>query len=195
VLDSHLISKKAVSILLRNPFSTEDFIEFLQERQTTIINAIESLLIKEKLDIPVALKKLDLNIEKIEIALRDFILKTVGRTITDYKEVTPPHIQEKINTRINSELKKNIYLKKEDFIGFDKKITFFTLFELYDVLVSKNGWVNFEPTFINKTQLHVRFNQISSLRNKIRHSRELSSIERLDGEAAIEWFNQVLSIS
>jgi hypothetical protein len=110
VLDSHLISKKAVSILLRNPFSTEDFIEFLQERQTTIINAIESLLIKEKLDIPVALKKLDLNIEKIEIALRDFILKTVGRTITDYKEVTPPHIQEKINTRINSELKKNLNL-------------------------------------------------------------------------------------
>jgi hypothetical protein len=192
VLASHLLSKKAVTILLRDPFEKQDFDEFIHERQKTIIDAIENLLIEEKINLPVALKTLDENIEKVEINLRELILKKIGTSFEQYKEFTPPHIQDTINGRITSDLKKNPYKNSEAFKTFDKKIKFFTLFELCDFLVSKKGWYLFESFFANKEQLRNRFNQISALRNGIRHSRDVSSIEKLDGEAAIEWFNNIL---
>jgi len=49
LLESHLISKKAVDILMRKEFSKEDFEEFVKERQKTIIDEIKKFLkIKEK---------------------------------------------------------------------------------------------------------------------------------------------------
>ncbi len=44
LLESHLISKKATDILMRDNFSLEDFKEFIEERQKTIIQEIKSLL-------------------------------------------------------------------------------------------------------------------------------------------------------
>ena len=44
IMDSHLISPKSLEILKREPFGRTDFEEFLDERQRTLIGAIESLL-------------------------------------------------------------------------------------------------------------------------------------------------------
>ena len=43
-MDSHYVSKKAMEILLRNPFKPSDFVEFLNAREDTIRNAIKNLL-------------------------------------------------------------------------------------------------------------------------------------------------------
>jgi len=49
LLESHLISKKAVDILMRKEFLKEDFEEFIKERQKTIIDEIKKFLkIEEK---------------------------------------------------------------------------------------------------------------------------------------------------
>ena len=45
-LESHFISPAAVRILLREPFTTDDFEAFLAERQRTLQAAIEDLLVK-----------------------------------------------------------------------------------------------------------------------------------------------------
>lgn len=192
VLASHLISRKAVSILLRDPFVKSDFDEFLQERLETIKQAIENMLIKEKLEIPIALQTLNENIEKIEFKIRDLIVTKLNNGLDNYKIATPSHVQEKVEKRISVELRKNPALTANDFIDFHKRLSFFDLFEYYDLIVSKLNWVHFENIFGNKEQLQSRFNQLSTLRNNIRHSREVSVIEKLDGEAAIEWFKQIL---
>ena len=44
LLESHLISKKATEILMRDNFSPKDFEEFIEERQKTIIQEVKSLL-------------------------------------------------------------------------------------------------------------------------------------------------------
>ena len=44
LMESHLISRKAVDILLRNPFSGDDFNDFIDEREKTIINEVKKLL-------------------------------------------------------------------------------------------------------------------------------------------------------
>jgi hypothetical protein len=178
--------------LLRCPFTKIDFDDFLIERQETIRDAIENLLIKEKLDIPVALKSLNDTIEKIELRLRDIIITTFGDEFEHYKKATPGHTQEKVEKRIASELKKKPGLNPEDFILFSQRLKFFDLFELYEIITTKNSWNAFEDVFRNKEQLQNRFNQLSTLRNCIRHSREVTTIEKLDGEAAIAWFNQII---
>lgn len=192
VLSSHLISKRAVSILLREQFTKSDFEEFLSERQDTIKDAIESLLIKEKLDVPIALQTLNNQIEKIEMKLRDLIVSKGGNDNGQYKNTTPSHIQEKVDKRIASELKKKPGLTAEKFDPFSEKLKYFDLFEYFEYFVTKANWSHYEPMFVNKEQLQNRFNQLSTLRNCIRHSREVSAIEKLDGEAAITWFNHII---
>jgi hypothetical protein len=193
VLASHLISKKAVEILLREPFTKNDFDEFLQERLETIRNAIENQLIKEKINVPIALQTLNKDIETIEIKLRKLIIIKTDDDFETYKTTTPSHIQEKVEKRIDLDLKKKPGLSKKDFSRFSNRLKYFDLFEYYDTVVSKNNWHKFEQVFQNKSQLQNRFNQLSTLRNCIRHSREISSIERLDGEASIKWFYQTLN--
>jgi hypothetical protein len=43
-------------ILRRNPFEANDFEDFIAERQRTLQDAIENLLIKERLDLPPQLR-------------------------------------------------------------------------------------------------------------------------------------------
>lgn len=47
ILETHFISSKALEILLLDPFTPNNFEEFIEERQQTIQNAIEKLIIKE----------------------------------------------------------------------------------------------------------------------------------------------------
>ena len=57
VLESHLISPAAFDILLRTPFTVADFEAFVSERQRTIQDAIEDLLVKARLDLPPRLRE------------------------------------------------------------------------------------------------------------------------------------------
>ena len=65
VLESHFISPGAQEILLRSPFTSDDFEAFISERQGTLQDAIENLLIKERLDLPPQLRELDEGIEDV----------------------------------------------------------------------------------------------------------------------------------
>lgn len=193
VLRSHLISRKAVEILLRKPFTKSDFEEFLEERHNTIKDAIDDLLIKEKVEIPLALQSLNENIEEIEKDIRYTIANVQNDTFESYRKLTPQHIQDKVDKRISSELKKKPGLDPDSFKNFSSRLKFFDLFEYHDLMVVKSNWPLFEDLFQNKEQLRNRFGQLSTLRNCIRHSREVSTIEKLDGEAAITWFKQILN--
>ena len=74
ILDTHFISTKGLEILLRNPFTSDDFEDFISERQKTIQNAMEDLLIKERLDLIPKLRDMDKDIEKVELSLRSIVL-------------------------------------------------------------------------------------------------------------------------
>jgi len=59
VLESHFISPAALAILLRDPFTADDYEAFISERQRTLFEAIENLLIKERIDLSPKLRELD----------------------------------------------------------------------------------------------------------------------------------------
>ncbi len=191
VFQTHLISPKALEILLRKDFTSDDYEEFLQERQRTIFSAIENLLIKARLDLPPLIRDLDSQIEKVELCLRELINKNLGGK----EELIPPHILQKSNDRIQRASIKNPAFdlnKYDDLIGI---LEFFDLREIQDTILAKLLWSKFSSIFQNKETLVKKFDQLAELRNSIRHSRDVDEITMKEGEAAIIWFSKILLIN
>ncbi|MBK8174841.1 MAG: DUF262 domain-containing protein [Rhodospirillales bacterium] len=188
ILESHFISPAALAILLRSPFTPDDFEAFIAERQRTLQEAIENLLIKERLDLPPQVRELDEAIERTELALRQAIVAAVDGDPAQL----PPHVLQKVEERIQRAAKKNAAFDTDFYQTAAGKLEYCDLGEIRDILTGKASWPRFEPSFVNKETLLARFGQLAELRNGIRHSRTVDEITRKEGEAAILWFEQVL---
>jgi hypothetical protein len=190
ILESHFISPAGQAILLRDPFTVEDYEAFIAERQRTLQEAIEDLLIKERLDLPPQLRALDEQIEQIELDLRHAIVEALEG---DARRL-PPHILQKVEERVQGAMRKNAALDNDYFQTLSGKLEFSDLRELQATITGASAWPAFEPRFTNKVTLDHKFSQLADLRNGIRHSRTVTEIVRKEGEAAILWFKQLLSL-
>lgn len=188
ILESHFISPLAFDILLRAPFSPDDFEAFITERQRTLQDAIENLLIKERLDLPPQLRELDMATEKVELTLR----KAMETILAGESSSIPQHIIQKVDERIARAAKKNASLDVERYQTLAGKLEYFDLREIQEAISSKVLWPSFEGRFGTKESLSTKFDQLAELRNGIRHSRAVTEIARKEGEAAILWFKTVL---
>jgi hypothetical protein len=189
ILESHFISSAAFDILLREPFGPDDFEAFIAERQRTLQDAIENLLIKERLDLPPQLRELDAATEQVELKLR----KAIETTLHGETSTIPPHVLQKVDERIARAVKKNASLDADHYQSLTGKLEYFDLREVQDTIAGKASWPQFEPHFATKEALATKFDQLAELRNGIRHSRAVSEVVRKEGEAAILWFNQILA--
>lgn len=184
ILESHFISPKAQEILMRDPFTPDDFEAFIAERQRTIQEAIENLLIKERLDLSPALRELDEKIEQVELQLRSLI----SVTLDEKEDDIPQHIKDKVNDRVAKSAKRNPALDEKYYNRLKGKLEFFDLRDLQDTITNNSLWERFSSVFNNKEILNNKFAQLSELRNSIRHSRSVDEITKKEGEAAIMWF-------
>ena len=189
ILESHFISPAAQAILLRNPFTPDDYEEFIAERQRTLQLAIENLLIKERLDLSPPLRELDEQIEHIELSLRGLIQESLEGKLS----LVPGHIKQRVDERIQSAAKKNAALDVQTYTDLAGQLEFFDLRELQDTIANPALWTRFEERFATKESLAAKFGQLAELRNGIRHSRTVHDVARKEGEAAVIWFNTVLS--
>jgi hypothetical protein len=187
-LESHFISPTAFDILLRDPFTVDDFDALLGERQRTLQDAIENLLIKERLDLSPQLRELDESVERIELGIRTLI----STTLQDDPSRLPPHVLQKVNERVQASAKKNPALDVDHYATMSGKLEFCDLRELQDTISSKALWPEFESRFASKEALAAKFGQLADLRNGLRHSRTVDEITRKEGEAAVLWFQQVV---
>ena len=191
ILETHFISSSAFDILLRTPFGPADFEAFVADRQRVIQDAIQNLLIKERLDLPPQLREMDADTEQLELKLRE----AVKTALADDASRVPAHVLQKVDERIARAVKKNAALDADRYKMLGGKLEYFDLRELQDTITGKGPWAQFEPRFGTKEALNVKFDQLAELRNGIRHSRAVSEVVRKEGEAAILWFRQVLGKS
>jgi len=133
ILESHLISPAAFDILLRTPFGPEDFEAFIGERQRTVLAAMEDLLVKERLDLPMQFRELDAATEQVELAIR----KAVAETLGDDMSQLPQHVVAKVAERIDTALRKNAGLDARRYDTLVGRLEYFDLRELQDVVASK----------------------------------------------------------
>jgi len=123
ILESHFISPMALTILLRDPFTPDDFEAFISERQRTIQDAIENLLIKDRLDLTPQLRELDSKVEAVELRLRELIFTTLGGDET----LLPSHVVQKVKTRISAALKKNAAMDADRYATLAGMLEYFDL--------------------------------------------------------------------
>lgn len=187
-LETHFISPAAFDILLRDPFTPNDYEAFIAERQRTIQDAIEDLLIKERLELAPRLRELDVEVERIELRLRKVIATALESDVT----LLPSHIAQKAGERIHRAERQNAALNGQRYATLDGKLEYCDLRELQQIIEAKALWSRFEPRFSNKESLTTKFGQLAELRNGIRHSRDVDEIMRKEGEASILWFNHTL---
>jgi hypothetical protein len=192
ILESHLISKKSVEILLINPFSKEDYYDFIAERERTVKSYIKENIISDKINLPPQYKDINDKIEDVELKIRNLIANKVTSEL--YNEIIPPAILDKVARRIENTMKKNPSLTREDFFESRKKLDYFDLQEYCDFFVSSKGWELYEDIFRSKPQLMDKFSKLGELRNSIRHSRAIHEVTELEGKAAIIWFNEAMTI-
>lgn len=189
LMQSHFISPAALEVLIRNPFTPDDFDEFIRERQRTISAAIQSLLIGGRADLPADLRTLDEDIERIELLLRALIAARLEEDI----ERLPPHIRPKIDGRVMRELKRNPSADPAQYHLLSGALEFADLTELLDIFTAKSLSQTFNDLFPTHEALNGKFAQLGELRNSIRHSRKVGEITRKEGEAAILWFSAALA--
>ena len=187
ILESHLISPAAFDILMRPNFSASDFEEFINERQRTYVEAIESLLIKERLDLSPDLRDLDERVETVELALR----AKIETALSAQEDAFPQHVMEKVRQRLNRAQRKNPGFDKDYYATIGGMLEFCDMQELKDIILAKTNWQTFSETFTSKEDLSKRVDQLAEMRNGIRHSRTIDEISRKDGEAALLWFEKV----
>ena len=189
-LESHFVSPVAFDILMRDPFGPEDFALFLDERQRTIMNAIEDLLIKERLDLPPQLRELDVDIERVELGVR----KLIDEQLEGDRHLLPEHVSQKIVERINLASRRNPTMDPGYLETLHGALEYADLRELQDTISSRALWTRFADTFSTKEQLAIRFNELGDLRNALRHSRSVDEATRLSGQAALAWFTALLPV-
>ena len=188
-LESHFVSPAAFAILIRDPFTPHDFTEFIAERQRTLRDAIESLLVKQRLDLPAPLRELDARIEAVELALRN----SIDIALNSDPSQLPPHISQNIKERLQAAAKRNAALDSERYRMLSGKLEYADLSDLQATIMNRALWQQFHLVFANKETLQKHFRQLADLRNGIRHSRSVDEITRMEGEAAILWFEKVYS--
>lgn len=188
-LESHFISPAAFDILLRDPFTPDDFEEFVGERQRTLQAAIEDLLIKERLGLEPHLRDLDGKLESVELRLR----RNIGLALDGDSGKLPAPVRERAGERIKSAARKNPGLDASHYASLTGLLEYCDLRELQETITNKGLWPRFEAAFGTREGLANRFDQLAELRNSIRHSRSVGEIARKDGEAALRWFEDVLN--
>jgi hypothetical protein len=135
------------------------------------------------------LRELDGKVESVELRLRTLLHKKLGED----SAVIPSHVGQKVNERISRALKKNASMDGALYSTVSGMLEYFDLRDIQDTIVAKPLWPRFEAAFANKETLAAKFDQLAELRNGIRHSRSVTEITRMEGEASILWFNQVLN--
>jgi hypothetical protein len=188
ILESHFISPMALNILLRDPFTPDDYEALLRERQQTIVDAIQDLLIKERLDLAPRLRELDERIEQIELSLRQVVLEALQGDASQL----PPLILQRIKERLERSAKRDPGLDLDRRESLTGMLEYSDLREIESAIMSKLLWARFEPRFGNKETVAAKFGQLAELRNSLRHSRTVGEITHKEGEAAILWFERIL---
>jgi hypothetical protein len=135
------------------------------------------------------LRELDERIERVELSLRDLI----ARTVKGDQEMLPQHVITRADERIERDAHKNPAMDVSRYEALTAKFEYFDLRELKDSITSKKTWHLFERRFVNKVTLESKFDQLSDLRNAIRHSRTVDDVVSMEGTAAILWFEGVLA--
>ncbi|MCX6296607.1 MAG: DUF262 domain-containing protein, partial [Bacteroidetes bacterium] len=191
MLETHLISRKAVAILLRDEFKEGDYQEFIEEREEAIIKKIKQLIGAQN-DLE---KEIEDNpneaLNSFETKLRNFIDKVISEKYSAnyWKDHIPGDVKAFIEKRIEVVSKKNPFMKEA--LTPREKLNYIDMSEYFKLI--SYSWKDFEQYFNTKEITTMHFNNISEYRNPEKHAREKNNVVKKLGEASLEWVTNIIN--
>jgi len=179
ILNSHLIPENALEV--------NDYEQFLEERANMVIDKFEKLSGSNiNRDIDVDENK---EIDKIEKRLRKLIDSKLEKDNKNYWKHLPGDIKEKVDSKILEILKRNPDKNEKNITNMDR-LKNCDIMDYYKIIITK--WNIFENLFKSKFELEKKFINYKNYRNDIKHNKDLDSVVKKEGEAALEWFDRAL---
>lgn len=171
---------------------TDNYNEFLAQRSKVLLREVEKrigkiLPIEEELqnEPEVVLNRVE---EKLRVVIDSLLIEKFGQEY--WKMVIPGDVQEGVKERIEkSKLRYPDHIIQSDL----EKLSYCDVSD-YRKIITKY-WGLFEDIFQSIGDFERNYIYFQDYRNGIRHARDLSSIERKQGEAAVEWFDSKLLLN
>lgn len=131
----------------------------------------------------------------IETQLRDLIHAVLsnGSSAQYWKVCAPSDIQEEVEKKIASELRKHPAFGPARFSDPREKLNFCNVMDYLKLIVSKANWPLFESTFRSQQALQKHLTCFSDFRNAVMHNRDITEVGKLESQAALVWLNEVLT--
>lgn len=187
ILKTHLIDDAEKFGITENNFAL-----FLEKRAEKIENQFRLLLgLKTKTEQQFD-EEPSAPLDLLEIKLRNFLHEKLSVAFEEnyWKDAVPSDIRTAVDGKLSSYLKNHPY----DVDKFDtpaSKIGFLDIMD-YAKIISVN-WTVFVEVFQSRGELDKHFLALKNYRNSIKHNREMNAVEQKNGEAAVLWFNSILT--
>jgi len=206
-LQSHLIPTRRLTEIEEykdsdGNYLTKQFEMFIKERAALIKEAAEQLCMGKQIttasifskntEISLERRELDEEVSKIELATRKLIVDRLPGIHHNGITYINNKIVESATNKYESFLRKNPGELKEDPVSLRMILNYLTLSEYKDIIIGKSNWSFFQDVFETHGNVLNRYTQLGTMRDKLRHDNILTKVERLDGEASIDWFNKCL---
>ena len=169
-----------------------DYLQFLNVRGELIVKEIRRLC--GEITTPKE-NECQLAIKELEIRLRDLINSTLHTKHGEnyWKQCVPLEIRENAEKRIGEALVRYPDLKKEEFRSHRRKLDYCNVMDYFTIMSNGANWPAFRPIFRKRDDLQRYMSGLNDYRNAVMHSREMTELVEKNGEAALIWFETVLS--
>lgn len=172
--------------------SDDNFEQFLDKRASSIEQSFKDILgLRSKAEQQLETEPTK-PVDLIEAKLRNLILEVLTEEFGSafWDDAVP------VDIRIAVKKKSDEYLRTYpyDEAHLDEIETKFSYLDIMDYAktISAN-WELFEEQFHSRGEIERHFLALKNYRNSIKHNRELNPVEKRNGEAAVLWFESVLS--
>ncbi len=169
-----------------------DYLRFLTARSELILDEVRRLC--GEITTPKENER-QLAIKELENRLRDLINSSLHTKNGEnyWKQAIPIDIRENAEKRIGDALAKYPDMKKEEFRSHRRKLDYCNVMDYFTMMSSNTNWPAFKPVFRKRDDLQRYMSGLNEYRNAVMHSRDMTELVQKNGEAALIWFETVLS--
>lgn len=187
VMSTHLIPVGADSGIW-----TDDYELFLQQRARLLLDEI-----KRRCGIGSRIHSQDQDsvVNRLEVALRNRIHETLFAQTSEYwSKHIPTHTNDNLQRKIEQEARKAPGNTAERLDSPRIKLDYCDVSDYADIILSKTNWELFQESFGAKGECDRMFGDFREFRNALKHTRDISEIVDLRGQASIVWLSQALNL-